>query len=630
MAPLTHAEIKTKLLKSTGTTARIYKYTDLLGFRKLSKRSSRRGTQDFIGKPGEFYNASKNVAEVISRRYGSYTDLHERIKTQNDFREQEIEDLIENYGPIIWNDGQPNFVTKTDDQGEKHQSYPRYLIYTDRNDKVKIRTYIYCLVLQCTSCRMRGRLTNEIAVQAGLPRAASYSPEIGQSNATSPDLDTTSITSPRATAINTMSSVSSVGKRSRDHNHHNVAVAQMVPNTYTEGASSSSVMLQSTAVESVLPMRNSTTAADEDGQARETSCSDDPRMTTPPLDQVPSPNSDEEETDGHSIHNKRARYNQGETALTKFRLGKLNGSARRTARLKRRGYSSPWVGSDIPPVTTADAGEQENTEPAPESATNDNPNGLVSACTSHDSTDTAQECDNEVIAVTSVQEEQTRLTPSATPALETRHEEASSVQNSPRPSLAAEVRVSVEPTAQIVALPSEDQPENIQCCFYRARLASILPHAFDLQTQHTQVLEDTITLIADIRSLEATLSKSSVDNRIATYNFVLDQWLSLVAIYLTFRRAIDFHDTQEAWTAHLLSLPPTERWVREEPHHTASVSFQQWRLRNGSLAAPVWSREITSALLKTAKWRRQRETDDVDEMNRRVQKFNSGLIEWLG
>lgn len=137
MAPLTHAEIKTKLLKSTGTTARIYKYTDLLGFRKLSKRSSRRGTQDFIGKPGEFYNASKNVAEVISRRYGSYTDLHERIKTQNDFREQEIEDLIENYGPIIWNDGQPNFVTKTDDQGEKHQSYPRYLIYTDRNDKVK-------------------------------------------------------------------------------------------------------------------------------------------------------------------------------------------------------------------------------------------------------------------------------------------------------------------------------------------------------------------------------------------------------------------------------------------------------------------------------------------------------------
>ncbi|EMD86719.1 hypothetical protein COCC4DRAFT_173620, partial [Bipolaris maydis ATCC 48331] len=87
------------------------------------------------------------------------------------------------------------------------------------------------------------------------------------------------------------------------------------------------------------------------------------------------------------------------------------------------------------------------------------------------------------------------------------------------------------------------QASSYNVLLYRTRLASVLLHAFELQTQHIQVLENTIAFITDIRSLGTALSKSSFDNRIATYNFILDQWLSLVAIYLAFSTAANFHST---------------------------------------------------------------------------------------
>ncbi|EUC43253.1 hypothetical protein COCMIDRAFT_101348 [Bipolaris oryzae ATCC 44560] len=539
MAPLTQAEIKTILLKSTTTNARQYEYIYLLGLRKLSNRDSRRGLQGFEGVAGDFYNASKDVANVISGRYRSRADLHEKIKTQNNFEEQEVEDLIDKYGPQVWNNGDLGFVTKTDDQGEKDQSYPRHLIYSDESDRVKIRTYTYSLVLQCMFYRLKGRPTNDVAMQAGLPRATSHIPEIVRSSTTPPD--------PGIATINTISSASSGDKRSRDADHYRVAVAQMVPNTYTGGGSSTSVMLQYTAVDSASTMRRSVTDADEDGQVRETLYPDDPRIPTPPLDQVSSADSDyEEETGGYTIQNKRARYRQGETALTDFKSKQLDESGRRTTRLKRRDYSSPWVGSNRPPVTTVNTGEQEHTE-------------------------TAQERDD------------------------------------------------------------DDQTQINQRSMYRAQLALNLPCALDLQTQHTQVLEDTITLIADIRSLDTTLSKSPFDYRNTTYQLFLDQWLSLVAIYLTFRRATDFHDTLAAWNAHILSLPVAERWEKERPYLVARVSFREWRLRNQSSVVPTWSRDITWALLEMLDWpKRGLKTDDIQEMNRRVREFNAGLMAWWG
>lgn len=137
MAPLTQAEIKSQLLKSTVRAATIYKYTELLGVRKLQDTRSRHGIQSFDGKPGEFYNASKEVAEVISKRYRSCADLLEKIKTNNNYKEQEVEDLIAKYGPVIWNDEDLGFVTETDDQGEVYQSQPRHLIYSNESDRVE-------------------------------------------------------------------------------------------------------------------------------------------------------------------------------------------------------------------------------------------------------------------------------------------------------------------------------------------------------------------------------------------------------------------------------------------------------------------------------------------------------------
>ncbi|EUC26866.1 hypothetical protein COCCADRAFT_10361 [Bipolaris zeicola 26-R-13] len=623
MAPLTQAEIKSQLLKSTVRAATICKYTELLGVRKLQDTRPRHGIQSFDGKPGEFYNASKEVAEVISKRYRSCADLLEKIKTNNNYKEQEVEDLIAKYGPVIWNDEDLGFVTETDDQGEVYQSQPRHLIYSNESDRVEIRTYTYCLVLQFTFSKMRGRPAHGVPVQTGLPQAASPSPELGQPNAAPLGPNTTFITS----------SVSRGGKRSRDANHHNVPVARMVPDTYTGGSSSYPARLQSTAVESALTMRNRVTHADQDGQAGETVGSDDPRIPTPPLDQVSSPNSDQEkQTGGHTFRNKRPRFEQGETALTNFRLKQLPESTRRTNELKRRDYSdgqSHWVRSSRPLVTTANAGDQEHTETAPERATNDNLSEMTGASASHGSIGTTQECDNDVIAVTNAQEKRSRLTSSATPAPETRYDEAISVQNSSRPSSAAENRESAEPTSLIVKLSLKDLPQVIQRSAYRRRLASQLAHALNLQNQHTQVLEDTVTLIADIRSLDTTLYRSPFGNRNSPYQLLLDQWLSLVAIYLTFRRATDFHDTQEAWNAHISSLPPAERWKREEPYHDAGVSFKEWRSQNLSSVVPTWSRDITCALLETAEWRRPLKTDDIQEMNRRVREFNSGLMAWL-
>jgi hypothetical protein len=141
MAPLTQVEIKSHLLCSTTRKARMQAYTDLLGFRKLSQFRSRSGPQAFTGnRVQEFYKETKTVAKELAESYRSWKDIHGEIQAQDSFAQDRIEDLINEYGPVIWTDGRTrSFVTVTDssDDEDNEHAYRRHLIFSNDEDRVR-------------------------------------------------------------------------------------------------------------------------------------------------------------------------------------------------------------------------------------------------------------------------------------------------------------------------------------------------------------------------------------------------------------------------------------------------------------------------------------------------------------
>jgi hypothetical protein len=136
MAPLTEIEVKQQLLGSTVQKAKMYTYTDLVGFRKLSHSKSRCGHQVYKGVVGSFYKlATSTLVHALAKEYRSLAQLHNAINAQPYFTHKGIEDCLSEYGPKIWSDGlETPFMTHTDTKEENETSYPCRLIYENKAD----------------------------------------------------------------------------------------------------------------------------------------------------------------------------------------------------------------------------------------------------------------------------------------------------------------------------------------------------------------------------------------------------------------------------------------------------------------------------------------------------------------
>ena len=136
MEPLTETEVNQQLLGCTVQKAKMYTYTDLLGFRQLSHSKSRSGPQVYKGVVGAFYKATSTLVRELSEEYRSLEQLHNAINAQPYFTHERIEDCLTKYGPKIWGDGlETPFVTRTDAEEEENKtSYSCRLIYKNKAD----------------------------------------------------------------------------------------------------------------------------------------------------------------------------------------------------------------------------------------------------------------------------------------------------------------------------------------------------------------------------------------------------------------------------------------------------------------------------------------------------------------
>ncbi|EOA91912.1 hypothetical protein ACJQWK_03987 [Exserohilum turcicum] len=314
MSVLTQAEAKRHLLLSAGKTARTQTYTDLLGFRSLSRSRSRSGPQVYPGRVGDFYIATKTIAEELSQRYNSWEEFYEDIEAQENFTQQKIEDLIGEYGPIIWNDGRTGpFLTMTDNE----DIYPRYLIYNNQFDRVKIRTFVYCLTLQRTSREIRttgSRSGDEPVIKMEPPYAAARSPMIGQFSVLPPDPDVVFISSNPTTNRSLPFSIGGTSWPSAGQ--YQVPVAQMVPNIHMEGTSSSFVMSQIDADRATVTVKNDSSTTEKSPQPNDML---NLRELHTSVSQASDTASEDEDIDQRGPSQKRRRFQRREEAGTSFR-----------------------------------------------------------------------------------------------------------------------------------------------------------------------------------------------------------------------------------------------------------------------------------------------------------------------
>jgi hypothetical protein len=136
MAPLTETEVKQQLLECIVQKTKMYTYTDLVGFRKLSHSKSRSGPQVYKGVVGAFYKlATSTLVHALAKEYRSLAQLHNTINAQAYFTHDGIEDCLTKYGSKIWSDGlETPFVTHTDTEEENETSYSCRLIYKNEAD----------------------------------------------------------------------------------------------------------------------------------------------------------------------------------------------------------------------------------------------------------------------------------------------------------------------------------------------------------------------------------------------------------------------------------------------------------------------------------------------------------------
>jgi hypothetical protein len=137
MAPLTQAEVKNELLAAISFTSQTTGYMERLIPRDLCLSKTPAGPQSYPGRIQDFHKESIAATHDLVEKYVSCTEIQEKIETQQTFEEEQIEELIENWGPVIWDGGAPDFLTRTYSEYriERKRPYPRHLVYNNENDR---------------------------------------------------------------------------------------------------------------------------------------------------------------------------------------------------------------------------------------------------------------------------------------------------------------------------------------------------------------------------------------------------------------------------------------------------------------------------------------------------------------
>jgi hypothetical protein len=138
MASLTQAEVKNKLLEATSFTSQTKCYMDRLVPEDLSLSKSRAGRQVYPGRIQDFHMESIAVARELVKKYDSWTKVYKEIKTQETFKKEQIENLIAKWGPVIWDDNTPDFLTLIYNKykiGTKSPYYRHHLVYNNEEDR---------------------------------------------------------------------------------------------------------------------------------------------------------------------------------------------------------------------------------------------------------------------------------------------------------------------------------------------------------------------------------------------------------------------------------------------------------------------------------------------------------------
>lgn len=463
-----------------------------------------------------------------------------------------------------------------------------------------------------------------IAMEA--PYTSTRSSRIEQLCVLPPDPDLVSVFPSNDASYGTAASGTSEASRLQATEQYQAPVARMV---HTANSFSPTVAPQLNAAVSGLEPVDSIADAEGGSQPNDSSPQTQSLISDPSLAEISgiSPGR-EEATNSHHGVQKRKRSVREQATSTEFRPSRSGGTTKRALRLRRTAFSA---GPSHLPSPRAFSEEMEMVLDQTASDSADHRCDVVS--------DSGRD-DNDVIAVANVRHQEAPVTSETGPTSEDRDFEIDSVQGSPRQSPAAEAQPS--PPQEVEREEEEEQnpslivvlklinPQDIaRRRLRRHRLALKLPQAFDMPTQHPEALENTVKLITEIRALDCTLFNQLFGAREAMRQLILDQWLSLIDIYLCFRREADFHDDLSMWDTHLDSLEPKQRFAKAGCLNQACVSLMEWRLENPTFSVLEWSRDMTWVLVQMAEWKRTLKTADIEEMKMRIVEFHRNLLTWF-
>ncbi|KAF1845534.1 uncharacterized protein K460DRAFT_246190, partial [Cucurbitaria berberidis CBS 394.84] len=227
MAPLTEVEITSLLLGCTQRKTSTTTYYEPLGLTQLSLSKGPSGPPKFTGVVKKFYQATQSLVDDLVGRYNSREEVQQVIQAQRTFHHEATEDCLAQYGSKIWSDGVSRPFTTTIDG----DIYPQRLVYANKDDRSRIRTYVYCLVLQ-RACHKLGKKSSHSEedhfVITETTHASPRPPINGQTSLLPPDPDISpgGMTDPLSS-----NGISYRDKRRDplDARHYPVPVAQMFP-----------------------------------------------------------------------------------------------------------------------------------------------------------------------------------------------------------------------------------------------------------------------------------------------------------------------------------------------------------------------------------------------------------------
>ncbi|CAO2656018.1 Nn.00g048210.m01.CDS01 [Neocucurbitaria sp. VM-36] len=592
-------------------------YTKLLG---LSKGQS--GRPAYRGIVAEFYSVIQQLVDEVVGSYKWREEVQQLKDARETFYHEGIDNCLAQYGPKVWNDGVADPFT-TSPEGVAR------LVYSNKDDQKKIRTYVYGWILQFAWDKLSKRppFPNEQETAGSDTTNQSLHIQRSDEIILMPS-GTHNLRS--ETVINSPRDSDTVSRRediiSPNERQYSAPEAQMVPNQPVSQASSPVLSrFRPSVVATGVPAARNNPIPSEGLKSHVEMAPEAPTY-------IPDNYSNTIAegvgiTSRHAARRNPSRKRRRSTVHylpgTSFKALQSSNRTDRAPYLKRKGFSG-GLSYPSPPVMDSDdlQHEEESGHAVIDATLSRNNNIPGRSTTTHPLPISPQDMTESPLICVAVTQPEPVIIPRVSEPAFNIQDDMDSVQGDPsEPQLGEDL----PPTSAaeggihklIVKLKLRNSATTLR--LDRKRLALKLPDALDLSWEQPALLEETLELISSLRPSNA---KSPLHQ-------ILNQWFELVYILVDFRKSTEFYGNQQAWNAHLDSLDPDARMSAMRCRIQASIVMGEWREKHCEVSVRDFCRDVTHIILGMADWMMVLNTADVEVLKGRMREFIQSILTWF-